>query len=1336
MAIVISSLTPENPTTIVGGSITFEVIAFDTGGQNLFYQWQFSTDGVIYTPIGLFDNEQSIFTTSNLSLNQNGTYFRVRIENQTGEVVFSNQVPSIGDRIVTVTQAPTISTLAVNYDPAYFVSVGQSVTFSVSASVANVDVSTPSGVANLTIIWQQSTDNGVNWSTLSSGTFGGFTYQIGENVETFSTDPIAYAKNSSLALVNVQFPSNNFRYRPVISYPGATNSPLVLPEILIVVDPQITIIRQPGIGPNDTKVPVQCYKTGIANSGKIYLSVSAITTANRSLSYSWEYNLYSDTGDELGWTSVGEGALFYHFIIKPGTSDSSDVLELERVIYFDKIGFRCIISGEVGENPLTSNEHFILMKDVQIALSNIENPVSSFEDFYGPIPDRNLFTLYSIRNILYQSTLDIARNTGLNGTVIAQYQRKQAGSSTWQNVGGEIRTAPAFNEEYTPFPSNIPNLIDLLYETPPLRFDPDNQSQYRIKITASSFYTLVNNNKVLTEYFSNISTLTVYREAFILNQPVSSFAFINQTAAFSVTAIPSSGTQISYQWQVNTSNISTGWTNITNTSPYSGATTAILSINPVTQNIASLFYRCIVTVPDSIRNYITDVVTVSITRDSIGAITSLNDISVNEFQPVSWAVEAQSFSLGAIQYQWQKSTNFNPNSPSSATWIDIPNQTTDTYSIASVSFVGDTGFYRVRATSQGGETAFSNAAKLTVNQVAIQITQNIPTTLEFLENVENERTLTVSAVSTIGEVVTYRWQIRRVGDASFSDFGIGFNGSLPTSNSYTPRAFTNPAVDNNAIIRCEITSPSMQSPVYSNQCTITVNRRFTYFADTATKLVFAGGNLSLNLFPVVTGGTPSYQWQVSTNNGSTWSNLSGETSPSLLITGVTTSINNYRYRCQVTLANCTQYQYSRNNIVFIVPASTTGFTESVTVSISTVPLEPKYYSRELEKLGAAIGTVVCVPKPPDYINNPSANTDDVSQWKVAVTGGLTTTASTSSVVTSGAIYNRNKPSWANSSYVSPRWLLEDDRFPGFIELRGQWVRKDEFPVLYKVIGDTYGFTSTLFRLPNPYAKKLMGTGNVNNNGGNVSIVPVYDARGISGGDKNDPGTVGGVYNYTKSRQLPPSAAVPDGTAGTEDPATISLGSYRTDNFTECEGVANTNFSGSFDFTIGPLFESVLQTPPPHSHSAISVGAVEGFRARGTNCQGRPDLNPSGPFYAIEPEGGEILDGPEGIADLDRGRSHSHSISDAPQAARNGSANHNTGIGDTPGSVSIRKVVNLNFVPGSSTPSANMFLEPAPIRLTNASRTIFDSSIAFYLKNNEDLPLISNYFRVKYLIKAY
>ncbi|NJN34383.1 MAG: hypothetical protein HC817_09165 [Saprospiraceae bacterium] len=48
-----------------------------------------------------------------------------------------------------------------------------------------------------------------------------------------------------------------------------------------------------------------------------------------------------------------------------------------------------------------------------------------------------------------------------------------------------------------------------------------------------------------------------------------------------------------------------------------------------------------------------------------------------------------------------------------------------------------------------------------------------------------------------------------------------------------------------------------------------------------------------------TGATLSYQWQVSVNGGSTWSNISGEMSPTLTLSSVSLSMNGNQYRLEV-----------------------------------------------------------------------------------------------------------------------------------------------------------------------------------------------------------------------------------------------------------------------------------------------------------------------------------------------------------------------------------------------------------------------------------------------------
>ena len=199
----------------------------------------------------------------------------------------------------------------------------------------------------------------------------------------------------------------------------------------------------------------------------------------------------------------------------------------------------------------------------------------------------------------------------------------------------------------------------------------------------------------------------------------------------------------------------------------------------------------------------------------------------------------------------------------------------------------------------------------------------------------------------------------------------------------------------------------------------------------------------------------------------------------------------------------------------------------------------------------------------------------------------------------GDVWTANKPSWADPNYVSPRWTNEEDGYPGYLELRGHGLKKfPEFPALYRVLGDAYGVTSTCFRLPFPIGKKLMGTGNVDNNSGSVSVVPLFAPDGTSGGDKNVPGSVGGVYNYVESKQLPPGSpgVGTDGTAGwvCPDPSTFTLGNFSTDGFTDVEATADTDFSGSYTYKVGPMLPWAFAGVPDHSHSGISAGFVEGF----------------------------------------------------------------------------------------------------------------------------------------------
>lgn len=1328
MSIIINSLTPPfapdtNNTVVIssGQSVTFTVNAQDTESLPLTYEWQVSYDnGVNYTTSGLIANNSNTFQTSNLTSNQSGYYWRVAISNGV-DTVYSDEDNDIGVRIIVVTAAPIIFLLD-DYDSTYTAAVGGDLQLQATASLLNVDVSTASNVNNIGIEWQVSTNGGSTWSTVTSGNDN----QTIVNTTILLDDGVSYARRTVLTLSDISFAKNLYQYRARFTYSGASNTPLTLDPTTIYVNPVISILFHPGTLATDS-TEVQCFASSIPDTGEARFQVSAFSTSGQSVFYSWQVNIGTDR-----WYDIDEAVANYWFRLQPGTTATSDVLLIDRLIYFEDFGVRAVIEGSVGETEVTSNPYFIEMFDIEEDVVIPSLSVESVEDRYGDVSDRNTYQ-DPIRNVTLSASLDVSRNLGQNGDVTIIFERKNPGSTTWTEVGSAVsRILPEETGSYTANPElETETFIDVEYTTPPLRRSIDHLAEYRVKVTASSVYSaIVNGAKVLEPFYSDVIVLSVYRTAIITGQPADSIVFNNQNASFGVTAIPSSGSQISYQWQYNTTNSVSGWTNVPESSPYSNTQTNLMIITAASNVLTYRFYRCVVSVPDQLFSVTSATAQLGFLADSFTSISSLNDYYKKEYESASWIVSAQSLSLATVSFQWQKSTDYNQASPTSATWNDIIGETTNTLNFASLLLVND-GYYRCKLTSFGGTIAYTNVARLEVQQVANNLLVNIPSSVTFLEGAINEFTFEVSANSTIGVAPTYQWEIKRVGDSQFSNLPDGYLGSPSNANRYIPLPFDRIS-DNGAVIRCKISTTGVPIDIYSNECTITVNRRFTYFADSATKIISSGRSFTLDLNPIFTGGTPSYQWQVSTNGGSSWSNIVGETTPSLVVSSVTSSQNNYKYRCTITLTQCSQQEYSRSNANIIASVTSPFNTVDVTLNVTSQVLVPLYYSKETAKSGAALGTVICVPKPAGYINNTAANTDDNNQWIVANSGDANGGTSYSSAVNSSG-----PPSWVSGTLRVPSW--SQDRFPGYLEMRGQWLLKSEFPALYAIIGDSYSnpVRSTAFRMPNVYGKKLMGTGNVNNNAGSISITPLFAANGLSGGDKNIVGSIGGVYTYDKSAQLPPGSpglsGDPDGTAGVTNASTFTLGSFNTTGFTDCFAQTSTTFNGQFTYRVGPMLAGFLTSPPPHGHGAVVAGGRR-LEAHAGGCRGSGTVSPQ--FYGIREAGGNVSSGPANIPDNIAGSTHTHSVSLLPAAAGDGyTANHGNGIGSTGATESVSQSVLLNQ-DNTNPVSLGMTLSSVDITMTNQSRALFNGAMSFYLRNNESCPMLQPYFRLKYLIKAY
>lgn len=169
-----------------------------------------------------------------------------------------------------------------------------------------------------------------------------------------------------------------------------------------------------------------------------------------------------------------------------------------------------------------------------------------------------------------------------------------------------------------------------------------------------------------------------------------------------------------------------------------------------------------------------------------------------------------------------------------------------------------------------------------------------------------------------------------------------------------------------------------------------------------------------------------------------------------------------------------------------------------------------------------------------------------------------------------------------------------DRFPGFLECDGTTYNVSDYPLLWEVIGNTYGgsgsYNSTTkaysgtFSVPDYRNRRLCGTGNVDGNRGSSSFLPI-----TSGGSVFSVGEIGGYWYVDTvgvSGPLPYDQVYGSGTTGTESPF-FTLGTVKTTGASLVTTEVPFTITGSITGQIGPV-SSVTVNVPTHSHLMISA----------------------------------------------------------------------------------------------------------------------------------------------------
>ncbi len=356
----------------------------------------------------------------------------------------------------------------------------------------------------------------------------------------------------------------------------------------------------------------------------------------------------------------------------------------------------------------------------------------------------------------------------------------------------------------------------------------------------------------------------------ITAQPADTQLTQGGNAQFQVNAT-AAGVTLHYQWQ-RSNDGGTTWADI------AGATAASLSLPGVTPADSGAKFRVVITGNGPATTSSAATLTVAATVIQPAITVQLVAQQVTEGANASFSITATGT---ALTYQWQRS-------PDAQTWTDIADATQATLQLVALTSSSNGLWIRV-VVRNSVATVTSDPVQLTVRAATASPafgTQPASTA------VTAPNTASFTAVVTGTPTPTLQWQRSTDAGTTYADIAGA------TQATYTTAATS--LSDNGSLLRLRATNSA--GTTLSEAATLTVSAALAApqlqsqpqdvivaVGQTVTWAVSGSGNPQ-----------PAYQWQVSTDGGTTFANITGATSATLSFTTATTD-NGRRYR--VVLAN-------------------------------------------------------------------------------------------------------------------------------------------------------------------------------------------------------------------------------------------------------------------------------------------------------------------------------------------------------------------------------------------------------------------------------------------------
>jgi hypothetical protein len=356
--------------------------------------------------------------------------------------------------------------------------------------------------------------------------------------------------------------------------------------------------------------------------------------------------------------------------------------------------------------------------------------------------------------------------------------------------------------------------------------------------------------------------------AAITVQPSSVSAPGGSNATFTVVA---TGDGLTFQWLKSTDN-GTTFIGIT------GATAATLTLTAVDATLNATQYEVIVN--GTAGSVTSSAVTLTVTPAPVPPAITMqpSDQTVVAGLDATFSVTATGTSL---VIQWQTSVD-------DLNWTNIVGANTTTLVLNAVALTDSGKFFRAVASNSVTAVA-SNVARLTVTpSSAVPAIGTQP--VAALVVAPSTATFTVVASGT--PTPTFQWQVSTDGGTTFADVAGATNASFATPATTI--------ADSGKLYRVEVSNAA--GTVFSNSALLSVSSTAGAPAITqqpASRTVVAPATAT---FSAGASGapTPTFQWQVSTDAGATFTNVNGATAATFTTAATAPSDNGKQFRVIAT----------------------------------------------------------------------------------------------------------------------------------------------------------------------------------------------------------------------------------------------------------------------------------------------------------------------------------------------------------------------------------------------------------------------------------------------------